>query len=208
MVKIGPYGNPMMRKILFLILLAPALCFSQEKSEPIKKTPDYWIGAGYAFYPGPSADVHLGQASDNPFKSGFTGEFTAEIQLNSFLYAGLGASVFSFRNHQNSNNFRNPYVPVFADIRVIGAGRYKLYSFLNPGYGFYQNSYSDPRVDPIVTVREQGGFFIAYGFGVIYKKIYLQAKYNWLRFSTRSAISRKSSKAYGVAGITLGIRLR
>ena len=202
MVKIGLYGSPMMTKILFLILLTPALCFSQENPGPIKKTPDYWIDAGYAFYPGPSAEVHFGQASDNPFTSGFTAEFIAGKQLNSFLYAGAGASVFSFKI------LNNPCIPVFADIRVIGVGKYKLYSFLDPGYGFYEDSYNDPLVDPAVTVRERGGFFIAYGFGVIYKKIYLQAKYNWLRFSTGSTTTGKRSKAYGVGGITLGVRFR
>jgi hypothetical protein len=192
----------MMKKILFLILIAPALCFGQDKPEGIKKTPDYWIGAGFAFYPGSSADVHFGQAGNNPFKAGFTAEVAVEKQLNSFLYAGLGSSLFSFKDLQS------PCIPVFADIRVIGTGVYKLYSFLDPGYGIYHNSYYYPLTDHPVTVTEHGGFFIAYGFGVIYKKLYLQAKYNWLRFSSEGEITGKSSKAYGVGGISFGVRFR
>lgn len=185
----------LMKRILLLLLLAPALCFSQNKP------PDFWIGAGYAFYPGSSADVHLGSDAKNPFKSGFTAELTVEKQLNSFLYAGLGSSLLTFKD------LHNTYVPVFADIRVIGTGKYKLYSFLNPGYGIYHNNYYYPLLNRSVIVTERGGFYIAYGFGVIYKIFYLQGKFNWLRFSSKSEVTGHSSKAYGVAGITLGVRL-
>jgi hypothetical protein len=202
MVKICPFRKPMIKIMLFLMMLSPALSFSQGKPDKIKRSPDFWIGAGYAFYPGSSADVKLGLAGNNPLKSGFTAEFSAEKQLNSFLYVGAGASLFSYKD------LNNPYIPVFADIRVIGAGTFKLYSFLDPGYGFYQNSYYYPLIDPAVKVRERGGFFIAYGVGVTYKKVYLQAKYNWLRFSGQSAATGKSSKGYGVAGISFGVRLR
>jgi hypothetical protein len=202
MVKICLFRKLLRKKMLFLLMLTPALSFSQGKPDGAKKSPDFWIGAGYAFYPGSSADVKLGQAGNNPLKSGFTAEFSAEKQMNSFLYVGVGASLFSYKD------LNNPYIPVFADIRVIGVGTFKFYSFLNPGYGFYQNSYYYPLIDPAVKVRERGGFFIAYGVGVTYKKVYLQARYNWLRFSSQAAVIGKSSKAYGVAGISFGVRLR
>jgi hypothetical protein len=203
MVKMVLYRKAWIKNLALIIMLVPAFCFSQEKKDHVKKSPDYWIGAGYAFYPGSSADVHLGQNSGNPFRSGFTAEVHVEKQLNSFLYAGIGTSLFSFKD------LKAPYIPLFADIRVIGEGKYKLYSFLDPGYGFYQNSYYNPLVDPAVKVNDRGGFFIAYGFGVLYKKFYLQAKYNWLRFSSTSRLTgNNSNKAYGIGGINFGVRLR
>jgi hypothetical protein len=202
MVKIGRYGKTLLKSLAVIITLAPAFCFSQEKKDQVKKSPDYWIGAGYAFYPGSSADVHFGQSSGNPFRSGFTAEAHVEKQLNSFLYTGIGTSLFSFKD------LKAPCIPLFADIRVIGEGKYKLYSFLDPGYGFYHNSYYNSGIGPAVKVSNRGGFFIAYGFGVLYKNFYLQAKYNWLRFSSTSTLTGSSSKAYGIGGISFGIRLR
>ena len=195
-----------MKRILFLIMLAPIGCFCQKKISPV-----FQLGAGWLFYPGASDDVHIdGTKTGSPLKSGYTLEFNADQPVNSFLRLGLGASLIQFKD------LENPYIPVFADIRVVGHGTFKFYSFLNPGYGIYHREVQNLAlfIDPPPKGTLSGGFFIAYGFGVIYKKIYLQAKYNWLRFATKpdnykgSPIGFKTqSHAYGVAGLTFGLHL-
>jgi hypothetical protein len=184
-----------MKKFLFLLLLAPLLCFSQKK-----RGSSLLVGGGYLFYPGSSADVHIGGHSNNPLKSGFTLELTGDQPVNSFLSLGLGASFNQFKD------LGSPYVPVFADIRVMGQGKFRFFSFLNPGYGIYHDNYS--YTAPPLSGKLNGGFYIAYGFGVLYKMVYLQAKYNWFRFSDKPGMGlENSSKAYGVGGITVGVRL-
>ncbi|HEY4154884.1 MAG TPA: hypothetical protein VGM24_05645 [Puia sp.] len=189
-----------MKNGLFVLLLAPLLCFSQKKNGPTLQA-----GGGYLFYPGSSADVHIaGDYPGNPLKSGLTFELTADQPVNSFLSLGLGSSFIHFKN------LGAPYIPVFADIRVVGVGKYKLFSFLDPGYGIYHHGFTDDSAGAGPQPgKRSGGFYIAYGFGVIYHIFYLQAKYNWLRFKTETAGSdgENSSKAYGVGGITLGVRL-
>jgi hypothetical protein len=184
----------MMKKVLWMLLLVPALGFGQ------KKTTQVWVDAGFAFFPGSSADIHLGPQANNPFTGGFTAEIKAEKQLNSFLYAGLGGSVMAF------SDLRKPYIPVFADLRVIGAGKYKLFSMLDLGYGIYHGDYQNPDLNQTDIISQHGGFYIAYGFGVMYRIFYLQAKYNWLRISKKDD-SGKDSKAYGIGGITFGVHL-
>ena len=196
-----------MKKSLLVLLLTPVLCFSQGKKESSveKKGPSIQVGGGYLFYPGSSGDVHIANNySNNPLKSGFTLELTAYQPVNSFLSLGLGSSFNHFQN------LGAPYIPVFADIRVIGVGKYQLFSFLDPGYGILNHSFlyaapSGPPESEKLTV----GFYIAYGFGVLYKIFYLQAKYNWFRFTNTppGVPGEKTSKAYGVAGITFGVRL-
>jgi hypothetical protein len=184
-----------------LLLLAPVFCFSQNKCGI-----SFQAGAGYLFYPGSSTDVQIETSKSNhPLSSGLSFEFVADKRVNSFLDLGLGSSYNQF------TNLKGPYVPVFADIRVTSQGKYKLFSFLDPGYGIYQRyepylgsaiRNANPEYDRIT-----GGFYIGYGFGVEYKMIYLQAKYNWVRFKTKFAGGENSvSNAYGVAGITFGIR--
>lgn len=189
-----------MKKLLFILLLLPVLCFSQKKSEIAVQ-----LGGGYLFFPGSSSDVHFApDNAANPLKSGFTVETSAGTPVNSFLHLGLGASVNFF------NNLGAPYIPVFADIRVIGVGKFKLFSFLNPGYGiFHRNLGYVATSFPDQTGSQSGGFYIAYGFGVIYKMFYLQAKYNWLRFTNHppAGFGDKTSKAYGVGGLSFGVRI-
>jgi len=189
-----------MKNTLFLLLLAPVLCFSQHENGISLQ-----FGGGYLFYPGSSAEVHIGpDKAVNPLKSGFTLELMADKPVNSFLHLGLGTSFNSF------SHLGAPYIPVFADIRVIGVGKFKLVSFLDPGYGIFQHdvTYRTPGL-PDQDGRQRGGFYIAYGFGVIYRIFYLQAKYNWFRFTDMppAGFGEKSGKAYGVAGISFGVRL-
>lgn len=190
-----------MKRMLLLLLLLPVLCFSQKKEGP-----SFQVGGGYLFYPGSSADVHIASdSSNNPLKSGFTLELLVDLPVNSFLSVGLGFSYNHFKN------LDAPYIPVFADIRVVATGKYKLFSFLDPGYGIYRHYsflFSVPSGFPEIG-KLTGGFYIAYGFGVLYKIFYLQAKYNWFRFKNDppEASGEKTSKAYGVGGITFGVRL-
>ncbi len=155
------------------------------------------FGVGYAFYPGPSDQVLIWGTGGNPLKSGLTAELVADKPVGEILHLGLGAAFFSF------SKLDNPYIPVFADIRVIGQGNFKLFSFLNPGYGIFSGLGSGPADGP---VDQKGGFFIGYGFGVIHGIYYLQAKYNWLHFAQKGN-DISTSKSYGVAGITLGVHL-
>ncbi|MDP4248836.1 MAG: hypothetical protein Q8918_01865 [Bacteroidota bacterium] len=188
-----------MKSWLFLFLLVPVLCFSQKE-----KGLGFQVGGGYLFYPGSSADVHISAYDANPLKSGFTLELTADKPVNSFLLLGPGVSFNSF------SDLGAPYIPLFADIRVIGTGKFKLYSFLDPGYGIFHRHVAYIMTgSPEQTASQSGGFYIAYGFGVIYKRVYLQAKYNWLRFTSDlpDGSGGKSSKAYGVGGISFGVRL-
>ncbi len=179
-------------KVLLLFLLSlPAFCVAQPLPFELS------FGVGYVFYPGASDQVNVASAKGgNPLKSGLTAEITADKQVGEILHLGVGAAFFSF------SKLTNPYVPVFADIRVIGQGNFKLFSFLDPGYGIFSGN---PQTAEGVT-DQKGGFFIAYGFGVIHGIYYLQAKYNWLHFS-QSNPSENSSKSYGVAGISLGVHL-
>lgn len=156
------------------------------------------FGVGYAFYPGASDEVNIAtKKGGNPLKSGLTAELTADKPVGEILHLGVGASFFSF------NKFDNPYVPLFADIRVIGQGNFKFFSFLNPGYGIFTGQ--PETIEG--TVNQKGGFYIAYGFGVIHGIYYLQAKYNWLHFTQTNNPEENSSKSYGVAGISFGVHL-
>ncbi len=196
-----------MRKILMILLLSPALCFGQNKCGI-----SFQAGGGYLFYPGSETDVQIETAKSNhPLSSGFTLELLADKRVNSFLDLGLGSSFNQFIN------LKGPYVPVFADIRVTSQGKYKLFSFLDPGYGIYKRFESYPGLTSLNQsgyYKLFGGFYIGYGFGVEYKMLYLQAKYNWFRFKTISSISNTGgpyelnsvSNAYGVGGITFGLR--
>ncbi len=184
-----------MRKILMILLFSPALCFSQNKCGISLQA-----GGGYLFYPGSEANVNIPTAKKTPpLSSGVTLELVADKRINSFLDLGLGSSYNQF------TNLNGPYVPVFADIRVTSQGKYKLFSFLDPGYGIYQRYSHTLNPGQEFRIKETGGFYIGYGFGVTYKMMYLQAKYNWLRFTTL-IVSNPFSSAYGVAGITFGIR--
>jgi hypothetical protein len=189
-----------MKKIFFLLMFTPVLCFGQKKNGISLNA-----GGGYLFYPGSSADVQFApDHRDNPLKSGFTLELTADIPVNSFLRLGFGTSFNSF------NHLGDPYIPVFADIRVVGVGKFKLFSFLDPGYGIFHRDVAYTMTgSPDRTGSQSGGFYIAYGFGVIYKRVYLQLKYNWFRFTSDppGGFGGKSSKAYGVGGISFGVRL-
>lgn len=184
-----------MRRVLMLLVLAPVFCFSQNKCGI-----SFQAGGGYLFYPGSSADINIATAKKSPpLNSGISFEFVADKRVNSFLDLGLGSSYNQF------TNLNGPYIPYFADIRVTSQGKYKLFSFLDPGYGLYKRYTYSLNPGPEWIIKETGGFYIAYGFGVTYKMMYLQAKYNWLRFTTSIGQSH-SSAAYGVAGITFGIR--
>jgi hypothetical protein len=190
-----------MKPILALLFLFPGLAFCQHRNGPRLQA-----GGGFLFYPGSSSDVRIADYSGNPLKSGFSFELTADQPVNHFLLLGLGASLVHL------NGLGHPYVPVFADIRIIGTGRYKLYSFLDPGYGIFHHgfTYAEPPATDERAGKTGGGFYIAYGFGVIWKMFYLQGKYHWLRFSNSppGVLGEKTSKAYGVAGITIGVYLR
>jgi hypothetical protein len=180
-----------MKVLLFCLFSLPALCFAQQL--PVELS----FGVGYAFYPGASDQVNVASAKGgNPLKSGLTAEITADKAVGDILHLGLGASFFSF------SKLDNPYVPVFADIRVIGQGRFKLFSFLNPGYGIFSGH---PQTAGGVT-DQKGGFYIAYGFGVMHGIYYLQAKYNWLHFAQTNP-AESGSKSYGVGGISFGVHL-
>lgn len=189
-----------MRRVLMLLLLAPVFCFSQNKCGI-----SFQAGGGYLFYPGSEANVQLETPAQNhPLSSGISFELVADKRLNSFLDLGLGSSYNKF------TNLKGPYVPVFADIRVTSQEKYKLFSFLDPGYGIHQR-YAPYLGSAFLNAnpgdyKETGGFYIGYGFGVEYKMIYLQAKYNWFRFKTKFTGGENSvSNAYGVAGITFGV---
>lgn len=181
-----------MKVFLFFLLTVPVFCLAQQRL-PVELS----FGVGYVFYPGPSDQVHVASAKGgNPLKSGLTAEIAADKKVGEILHLGLGAAFFSF------SQFTNPYVPVFADIRVIGEGNFKLFSFLNPGYGIFSGN----PISPDGVTDQKGGFFIAYGFGVIHGIYYLQAKYNWLHFAQQNQAG-SSSKSYGVAGVSLGVHL-
>jgi hypothetical protein len=180
-----------MKPLLIILFSLPVFCIAQKM--PVELS----FGAGYAFYPGPSDQVNVASTKGgNPLKSGLTAELTAGKAVGDILHLGVGAAFFSF------NKLSNPYVPVFADIRVIGQGRYKLFSFLDPGYGIFSGHPQTPQG----TTDQKGGFYIAYGFGVMHGIYYLQAKYNWLHFSQQDPAGT-SSKSYGVAGISFGVHL-
>lgn len=186
-----------MRRVLMLLLLAPVFCFSQNKCGI-----SFQAGGGYLFYPGSATDVQIVTSKSNhPLRSGISFEFVADKRVNSFLDLGLGSSYNQF------TDLYCPYIPYFADIRVTSQGKYKLFSFLDPGYGIYQRNTHTISLGVETIAKVTGGFYIGYGFGVEYKMIYLQAKYNWFRFKTQFPGGENSvSNAYGVAGITFGIR--
>jgi hypothetical protein len=179
-----------MKSFLFAALFLPVCCFCQ------KIRPSFRFGGGYAFYTGPShyGNINGGDAK-NSLQSGFIGELTVVQRVNSFLDLGLGSSVFAFSE-------MNHYIPLYADIRVTGQGKYRFFSFLHPGYGFYSGNYSLPDR----AGHQKGGFYIAYGAGVLYKFLYLQAAYHWLRFNTETDMGTHSGTSYGIAALTLGVK--
>ncbi len=186
-----------MRKILMALLLAPVFCYSQNKCGISLQA-----GGGYLFYPGSATDVQIETSKSNhPLRSGISFEFVADKRVNSYLDLGLGSSYNQF------TDLSGHYVPVFADIRVTSQGKYKLFSFLDPGYGIYQQFTQSVNPGAEGNAKVTGGFYIGYGLGVKYKMLYLQAKYNWFRFKTVFINDLNSiSNAYGVAGITFGFR--
>ena len=186
---------PIMKRFLLIAFFFPAAGFSQ------KFFPKVEVGAGYSFFSGSANYGNInGDYAKNGLKNGFVAEAAVTQQLNGFLHVGLGASLLKF-------NHTNPYIPLYAEVKVIGPGRYKLFSFLRPGYGFYKGSYNNSitGLTPS-TASQKGGFYISYGAGVMLKICYLQATYHWLRFNTTN-LGEHSSAGYGEAALTFGVRL-
>ncbi len=170
--------------VLFLVAFIPILCSAQK----------FYLqtGAGYQF------------ASSNS-KEGYALELSSGIKINSFLRLGIGVSYL-----KEDQAFTSGYVPVYADLKLIGKGKIKPYVFLQPGYGIYKSPaiyFTDYNGNLIGEGHTKGGFSSNQGIGLIYKFIFLQAGYRIQNFSLKTPMNITDSYIQNSFGITAGLAI-
>jgi Outer membrane protein beta-barrel domain len=170
--------------LLILAAFVPVLCNAQ----------NFYLqaGSGYQF------------ASSNS-KNGYALELSSGIKINPFLRLGIGVSYL-----KEDQAFTSGYIPVYADLKLIGKGKIKPYVFLQPGYGVYKSPtiyFTDFNGDLIGTGHTMGGFSSNQGIGLIYKFVFLQAGYRIQNFSLKTPENITDSYSQNTFGITAGLAL-
>jgi hypothetical protein len=173
-----------MKNILFLFVLLPIFCSAQK---------DYLqTGAGYTF------------ASSNA-NNGWALEMCAGVKLHSIFRVGIGVSYL-----KENKAYTSGYVPVYADLKIVGRGSIKPYIFAQPGYGIYKSPviyFTDFNGDLIGTGHTVGGFSSNQGIGLIYKYVFLQVGYRIESYSLKEPNQNSYSYTYNIFGITAGIAI-
>ncbi len=141
----------MLKKIVLTsIILLPFFCSAQK----------FYLqtGAGYQF-------------ASSSANEGYAIELSTGLQLNSHFRLGLGASYL-----EQNDNVNPAFVPVYADIKLMGNGRIKPYVFFQPGYCIYKSKtvyYIDYNGNDLGSGYYRGGFYSYQGIGVMYKYAFL-----------------------------------
>ena len=170
--------------ILFLTVFIPVFCSAQK----------FYLltGAGYQF------------ASSNS-KNGYAIELSSGININPLFHLGIGVSYL-----KEDQTYTSGYVPVYADLKIIGKGKIKPYVFLQPGYGIYKSPtiyFTDYNGNLIGTGHTLGGFSSNQGIGIIYKFAFLQAGYRIQNYSLKNPGNVTDSYSQNTFGLTAGLAL-
>ena len=172
-----------MKKLTFLALIIPFFSIAQTKY--------LQAGAGYSI-----AINH-----SRPYYSGLPNEFAAEIaggfNVSKVFSFGIGASYLAFGKRYN------PYIPVYADIKINGSGKVKPYIFVQPGYGFYRSE-SKTLINQggyyISGFHSKGGFYSNLGVGVSFRVFYFQIGHRFITFDDPD-----HPRTYSSVGFTAGV---
>ncbi|HEY4935841.1 MAG TPA: outer membrane beta-barrel protein [Puia sp.] len=173
-----------MKNLFLLFVMLPVFCSAQ----------NFYLqaGAGCQF------------ASSNS-KNGYAFELSSGIKFNPFFRLGIGVSYL-----KEDQAYTSGYIPVYADIKLIGKGKIKPYIFLQPGYGIYKSPtiyFTDFNGDLIGTGHTMGGFSLNQGIGLIYKYAFLQAGYRIQNYSLKNPDNITDSYSQNTFGITAGLAL-
>lgn len=173
-----------MKKFTFLFILFPVFCSAQK----------YYLqtGAGY-------------KSGSSNANNGYALELSAGVNLHSIFRLGIGVSYL-----REDRAYTSGYVPVYADLKVIGHGVVKPYIFVQPGYGIYKSPiiyFTDFNGNLIGTGHTVGGFSSNQGIGVIYKYAFLQAGYRIENYSLNMPTTSKYTYSYNTFGITAGVAI-
>jgi hypothetical protein len=173
-----------MKKKFLLILLFPFTCFAQKFY--------FQAGAGYQF---PSSSANQGYAI----------ELSSGVQMGPHFRLGVGTSYL-----EQNYNIGAAFVPVYADLKLLGSGKLKPYIFFQPGFCIYKSNevfYLDYNGNELGKGYLNGSFCSNQGIGLIYKYVFLQAGFRAI--SLVSTSSYDPHKTYGqyTFGVTAGISL-
>ncbi len=173
-----------MKNILFLFFLSPIFCSAQK---------DYLqTSAGYTF------------ATSNA-NNGWALEMSAGIKLHSIFRVGIGVSYL-----KENKAYTSGYIPVYADLKIVGKGLIKPYLFIQPGYGIYKSPviyFTDFSGNLTGTGHTVGGFSSNQGIGVIYKYVFLQVGYRIESYSLKEPNQSSYSYTHNIFGITAGFTI-
>ena len=87
--------------------------------------------------------------------------------MNSHFRLGLGASYV-----EQNYNVNPAFLPVYADLKLMGTGKIKPYVFFQPGYCIYKSKtvyYADYNGNDQASGYYRGEFCSNQGIGIMYK---------------------------------------
>ena len=172
-----------MKNVLFIFLFVPAFCNAQK-----------WYvqyGAGY-----------FESAGSN---NGYSMEISSGISVKSIFRLGIGTSYININQH-----YGTAYVPVFADLKIVGKGKFRPYIFLQPGYGIYTSqpiTVMDGNSNEVGTIYMHGGYSYNTGIGIIFKYAFLQLGYRMLTFTLKTPDFGTTINSHFLTGITAGFSI-
>jgi len=173
-----------MKKILFIFLLLPAFCNAQK-----------WYvqyGAGY-------------EDETTTNTNGYSLDINSGLSFGSIFRLGIGTSYF-----RCNQCFGSAYVPVYADLKIVGMGKLKPYIFFQPGYGIYTSepiTAMDINSNEVGTIYMHGGYSYNTGIGIIYKYAFLQLGYRMLTYTLKSPDFSKLIFTHYFMGISAGVSI-
>jgi hypothetical protein len=170
--------------VLFLVVFIPVFCSAQKFY--------LQMGAGYQF-------------ASSISKDGYALELSSGIKINPFFRLGVGVSYL-----KEDQAFTSGYIPVYADLKLIGKGKIKPYVFLQPGDGIYKSPaiyFTDYNGNLIGEGHTKGGFTTNQGIGLIYKFIFFQGAYRIQNFSLKTPEKITDSYNQNTFGITVGLAI-
>ena len=173
-----------MKNVLFIFLFVPAFCNAQK-----------WYvqyGAGY-------------EAETTTITNGYSLDISTGLSIGSIFRVGIGTSYLRCNQCVGS-----AYIPVYADLKIVGKGKIKPYIFFQPGYGIYTSqpiTVMDGNSNEVGTIYMHGGYSYNTGIGIIFKYAFLQLGYRMLTFTLKTPDFGTTINSHFLTGITAGFSI-
>ena len=179
--------NNLIFSVLFLILFA-APSFADFSEDLMNMTPidrallpmrEINLKLGFDFSGIVDSNVGIGQYNQSSFVAGNNASFSAEYfkYFNEYVAAGAGASAEVLR-WMDTFPGKFCFAPVYAALKVRSwpqePGMYG-YAVGHIGYGFM---YGNSSFNDSLKVKN-GGIYYAFGFGIVYKYVIVEALYGY-----------------------------